>query len=163
MKAKKTNKNCSNIKDRFYKTISKRVGLEAGWVQNHIAGCPKCQRRLASLGRVNLALSMIKSMPHGTDLLGKANSQAIGVLKHSLRNCSKAEKLRKILPNPTVFEKCWTYRNTAANSAACIAILCLMKVGIFSSASKLQAESQKIVKQYYEQAGKDLADDIFSA
>jgi len=164
METKKTNKKCKSIRTWLYRAVSSYIGLNADWVRNHIANCPRCQRRLASAGKVNLALSIIKSQPHNLDLLMRANTQAIGVLKHSLRNSGKAEKLKWALPEPKLLERCGKYKNSIANTAACIALLFLMKVGIFSSMAKFQSESQKVLRQYYtSQVGEELADEIFSA
>ena len=164
MKTKKINTPCRTIRARLYDAVTSRFGLNADWAQNHIANCPRCQRRLASAGRVNLAISIITSQPHNLDLLMRANAKTIKVLKHSLRYCPKAQKLKKILPEPKLFEKCGKYKHSLANAAACIAILLLMKTGVFSSMAKFQSESQKVVKQYYaSQIGEELTDEIFSA
>ena len=155
---------CRQIRAWLHKAISGRFGFDADWVENHIANCTRCQRRLISIGKVNLALSIMKSQPHKLDLLMRANTQAIGVLKHSLREAPKARKLRAMLPEPKLLERCSKYTHSAANAAACIAILFLMKTAIFSSMDKFQTEGKKVVKQYYaSQVGKDLADEIFSA
>jgi hypothetical protein len=161
-KTKKDNE-CRQIRSWLHKAISARFGIEADWVQNHIANCPRCQRRIASVGKVNLALSIIKSQPHKLDLLRCANAQAIGVLKHSLRDAPKARKLKAARPEPKLLERWGKYKHSAANAAACIAILLLMKIGVFFSMDKFQTEGQKIIKQYYaSQVGQDLADEIFS-
>ena len=155
---------CKRIRIWLYKTVNSRLGLEANWVQSHIAACPKCRRRLAAFGRVSLALSAMKTQPHRTDLLMRANAQAIGVLKHSLRRAEKARKLEKAMPRPGLFERLGKYGHSVANLAACLAILLLMKVGVFSSVDKFQSEGQKAVKQYYAcQIGQDLANEIFTA
>jgi len=106
----------------------------------------------------------MKSQPHNLDLLMRANAQAIGVLKHSLREAPKAKTLKNIQPEPKLLERCSMYKSSAANVAACIAILFLMKIGVFSFMDKFQTEGQKVVKQYYvNQVGEDLANDIFTA
>lgn len=164
METKKANKKCRGIRFWLYKAIGSRVGLNAGWIQSHIANCPRCQRRLAFVGKVNLALSIIKSQPHNLDLLMRANAQAISVLKHSLRNDTKAQKLKAILPEPKLLEKCIKYKQPVANAAACLLILLLMKVGVFTSMDKFQTEGEKIVKQYYaSRIGEEMANEIFSA
>jgi anti-sigma factor RsiW len=164
MGTKKANKRCRSIRARLYKIASSYIGFDADWVQNHIASCPRCRRRLASVGKVNLALSIIKSQPHNLDLLMRANAQAIGVLKHSLRKAPKAQKLKAMVPEPKLFERCGKYKHSLANAAACIAILLLMKVGVFSSMDKFQSEGQKVVKQYYaSHVGDDLTNEIFPA
>jgi len=93
MKTKKANKSCRAIRNWLGSIMSNSIGLDADWVQKHIAGCPRCQRRLASTGKVHLALSIIKSRPHKLDLLMRANLGALKMLKHSLRDCPKAQKL----------------------------------------------------------------------
>ena len=155
---------CRRIRGWLYAAVNSRFGLEANWVRKHIAECPNCTRRLAAVGRVSLALSTIKTQPHKSDLLMRANSQAIGVLKHSLRQAPKAQKLKKALPRPGLFERYGKYGHSLANLAACVFILLLMKVGVFSSVDRFQSEGEKAVKHYYaSQIGEDLANDIFSA
>jgi hypothetical protein len=156
-------KKCGHIRAWLRDIINKRLGLDARWVRNHIANCPRCHRRLVNVGKVNLALSVMKSQPHSLDLLMRANTQAIGVLKHSLRREPKAQKLRAMQPEPKLFERCRKYTHAAANVAACIAILFLMKIGVFSSVDKFQNQGQKVIEQYYAgQIGEDLANDIFT-
>ncbi len=164
MKTKKANKSCRAIRNWLGSIMSNSIGLDADWVQKHIAGCPRCQRRLASTGKVHLALSIIKSRPHKLDLLMRANLGALKMLKHSLRDCPKAQKLKRTLPAPKMSEKLLGYRNSIANVAACIAILFLMKTGVFSFMNEVDSQGRKVVKQYYvTQAGEDLANEIFSA
>jgi hypothetical protein len=92
----------------------------------------------------------------------RANTQAIGVLKHSLRRAQKAKKLRTIRPEPKLRERFGKYAGSTANIAACIAIMLLMKFGVFSSMDTFQTQGQKVIKQYYaSRVGDDLADEIF--
>jgi len=158
----KADNNCRRIRAFLYKAVSKRLGPEADWLQNHIATCSRCRRRLVSRGKVDLALSLIKAQPHSLDLLKRANKQAISVLKHSLRGEPQAEKLRSKLPEPKFVQKYSRYGHSAANFAACIAIMFLVKAGLFSSIDQFQSKSHKVIEQYYaRQAGQDLADDVF--
>jgi hypothetical protein len=153
---------CKQIAVWLHKAIGGRFSLDTDWIQNHIADCPRCRRRLSAIGKVDLALSLIKSQPHKLDLLMRANTQAIGVLRHSLRQEPKAEKLKTCLPEPNLLERWGKYAHTIAKVAACIAILLLMKTGVFSSMDKFQTEGKKAIKQYYtKHIGKNLADEIF--
>jgi len=156
------NKNNKCRRIRGFLSVPKGFGLDANWLQNHITNCPRCQRRLVSYGKINLAISAIKSQPHKLDLLMCANAQAIGVLKHSLRRAQKAKKLRTIRPEPKLRERFGKYASSTANIAACIAIMLLMKFGVFSSMDTFQTQGQKVIKQYYaSRVGDDLADEIF--
>ncbi|MHC4462373.1 MAG: hypothetical protein ACYS6W_12900 [Planctomycetota bacterium] len=164
MKTIKANKKCGHIRTWLYQAISSRIGFDADWLQHHIANCPRCHRRIVSAGRVNLALSAMKSQPHKLDLLMRANTQAIGVLKHSLRRAPKACKLKAMLPEPKLLTRWGKYAHPAANAVACLAILFLMKIGVFSSMNKFQRQGQKVVKQYYAgHVGQEMADEIFTA
>jgi hypothetical protein len=125
------------------------VGPEAGWVGNHVAHCPRCQERLAKLGRVNLALTLIKSQPHTLELLARANTLAIGKLKNALREVPQAEMLKVKKPEPVYYERLTRYAHSAVNVAACIAIVVLMKVGIFGSIQRIDHDGSQIVDKYY--------------
>ncbi|MGD8787086.1 MAG: hypothetical protein PVJ60_06660 [Phycisphaerales bacterium] len=155
-------KKCKEVRIWLRKTISAHFGPNAGWLQCHVAKCPRCQRRLVSYAKVHLAISTIKSQPHKLDLLMCANAQTIGVLKHKLREAPKAEKLRKILPEPGLLEKCRKYTHSSSNVAACIMVLLLMKIGVFSSMDTFRSKGQRTMKKYYAgHVGQDLADEIF--
>jgi hypothetical protein len=162
MKNKETT-NCKETRGRLNKIIASFISFDAAWVQNHIVNCPKCQRRLSSVGRVYLAMSLLKSRPHQLDLLKQANIQTINTLAHSVRSTAKADKLRIAQPEPKLIERLSPLKGSLANTAACIAILFFAKTGIFSSMEKFQADSQKAIEHYYEkQVGQELSDEIFS-
>ena len=164
MKTLNTNNKCRQIRTWLHEAISSRINLNTDWIQNHIANCPRCQQRFAAIGKVNLALSVIKSQPHNLDLLMRANTKAIKTLKHSLQQSPKTQKLRTMLPEPKLLERWGKYAHSTANVAACITILLLMKIGVFSSMDKFQSEGQKVVKQYYaSHVGDDLTNEIFPA
>jgi hypothetical protein len=139
-----------------------RLGPQAPWVQRHVAHCPRCQKRLAALGKVDLAMSFLKSQPHRLDLLMRANTAAMRMLSHSLREATEAGKLEQAKPEPGLIERFGRYRNPITNLAACVAILFLAKAGIFSSFDKVHTQGHAALKQYYAtQAGDDVAREIF--
>lgn len=162
MKETQTKNKCRLIRGRIYTALSKNLGPDAKWLNEHITHCPRCQRRLISCGKVNLALSFIKTQPHNLDLLMRANTQTINVLKHSLRSEPKAQELEKKLPEPKMLERYRRYGHSIANVAACFIILLLMKMGVFPSMNQFHNQGQKVMKQYYaKQVGEDLADEVF--
>jgi hypothetical protein len=155
---------CKRIRQRLADSMLRRLGPEAPWVQRHVAHCPRCQKRLAALGKVDLALSIIKSQPRRLDLLMRANSAAVRMLNHSLREAAEAKELEHAKPELCLIEQCRRYRNPITNVAACVAILFLTKAGIFSSFDKVHTQGEAALKQYYAaQAGEDVAQDIFGA
>ena len=160
----KANNECRRIRAWLFTAMSSRFGPNTDWLHNHISKCLRCLRRFVSRGKVDLALSFMKTQPHRLDLLMRANVQAIGVLKHCLRQAPRARQLRTVLPEPKLLERCGQHGYAAANLAVCIAILLLMKISVFSSIDKFHTEAQKVIKQYYVmQVGQDLADGIFPA
>ena len=154
---------CRQLRDRVLMLLADSFSLDRHWMQNHIANCPRCQRRLAHLGKVELAISLLKSQPHNLNLLMRANTQAIGVLKHCLRTTAKAEHLRNIRPDLSIIERCARYKNSFASVAACIVIAVLIKGSAFSSAKMFESKGKKAVENYYaSNAGEDIARDIFT-
>ena len=131
-------------------------------MQAHVARCSRCQRRFSAHGRVQLALSLIKSEMHSLDLLSKANAATIGVLKHSLRDAPQAEQLKLALPRPRLLERLSLLSQPILQTAACAAILLLSKVGLYSSVENVQKQGQRAVRQYYDdRLGGDMAKDVF--
>jgi hypothetical protein len=154
---------CRQLRDRALRLLANSFSLDRQWMQNHIANCPRCQRRLAYLGKVELAMSLLKSQPHNLTLLMRANTQAIGVLKHCIRTTAKAEQLRNIRPDLSIMERCARYKNAFASAAACIVIAFLIKGSAFSSARFFESKGQKAVEHYYaSNAGEDITRDIFT-
>ena len=162
MREIKTKNKCRRIRAWLYTAVSRNFGPEAIWLNEHIKHCPRCQKRLIYYSKVNLALSFMKNKPHELDLLMRANTQTIAVLKHSLRRQPKAQELEKKLPEPKMIERYSKYGRSIANIAACFVILLLMKIGVFSSMGQFQNQGQRVMKQYYaRQAGEDLAEEVF--
>ena len=127
--------------------LIKRTGidLETSWVQKHIASCARCQKRFAALNRVNLAMTLLKTRPHGKDLLPRANTQAVDVL-----------------PSQTVPERVRLLHHSFAHVAACIGLLVLSKIGIFSTIKNSQIAGQRAVEQLYtSHLDADTADEVF--
>jgi len=154
---------CRQIKGLINRFLADSFTLDRHWVRNHVANCPRCQRRIMLLGKVELAMSLLKSQPHRLDLLMRANTQAIGVLKHALRTTPKAEMLRNIRPEPGIIEKLSKYKRSLINAAACIAIAVLMKTSVFSSGQTFERQANKAMEHYYaSNAGEDIARDIFT-
>lgn len=157
-----TGKGCRSMRQRLLASLGKGIGPQAGWVQHHVANCPRCQKRLAAWGKVELALSIVKSQHHRLDLLSKANSCTVKVLKHSLREAPKALLLEKARPEPSFLQRSARYHHQITNAAACVAILVLARSGLFSSLDRATAGGEKLMKQYYAaHAGEDIAEEIF--
>ena len=162
-----TQKNkCRELRFRLSDMVGGYLNADADWIQQHIKHCCRCRARLAGFNRVEIALSLLKTEPHKVDLLGRANNQAIRILKHSLRDAPRAQSLKHKQPEPKWYQRCARYTHSIGNAAACLAILLLMRMGIFSSMNKFQDEGQKVLKQYYKHQLPDdssLVDDLFRA
>jgi len=153
---------CRQIRRRLSESMLERLGPEAPWVQRHVAQCPRCQKRLAAFGKVDLALSFIKSQPHRLDLVTRANAAAVRMLNHELREAAETTKLEQAKGQSDLLERYSRYRNPLINLAACVAILFLTKAGIFSSFNHAHDRGQAALRQYYAtQAGEDVAREIF--
>ncbi|MCF7974430.1 MAG: hypothetical protein K9N55_11485 [Phycisphaerae bacterium] len=139
------------------------IALESPWIQRHISACPRCQRRFAGLGRVFLGLNLMKSQAHSLDLLKQANTSAVNVLKHQLRDSNQANWLKKAVPTASISDRVYSASHGLYQTAACIAILILSKMSVFSSVEHMQKQGQTTVRHFYDhQLGTDLSKDLFS-
>jgi len=153
----------ATIWERLTDSAHHRFGPAAPWVQRHAATCPRCQQRLAAFGKVDIALSLIRSQPHRLDLLMRANTAAIHMLSRQLREAPEAGRLKEEAgPEPSPIEQYARYQGAITSVAACLAILLLTKAGIFTSLDKARTRGEAAMKQYYlNRAGEDLAGEIF--
>ncbi len=155
---------CRSTRQWFAAALSRRLGPEAGWVRRHAATCPRCQRRLAALRNVEMALSLLRSQPQSLDLLGRANAHTIKMLEHDLRDAPKARKLERSRLEPSLVERFGQYRHSAVNVAACITIVLLTRTGVFRSLDKARTGGDKMMRQYYaHHLGDDLTRELFDA
>lgn len=118
-------------------------------LHEHIATCPRCRKRLVGIGRVELALQLLQTQPHSLTLLQQANLRALHMLRHRERFSQKADMLRQARPQPN-----WTQRNTKRlekllSMAACLMVIFLMKVGVFSSLRQIREDGQTAMRNYY--------------
>lgn len=154
---------CKQIRYRLIRSVSQRLSTNNPWVMNHIANCPRCQQRMGQLGKVDFVFSLLKSQPHKPDLLMRANTGAIGVLKHSLRNIPKAQKLKHTRPEPIWPQRYSKYILPIANAAACVIVVILMKAGIFSSMDKFKKQGNTAMEHYYaKHLDEETVNDIFT-
>jgi anti-sigma factor RsiW len=130
----------------LFASIKDKLSLQ---LRDHIASCPRCRQRIAKLGRVELALQMMLSQPHSLTLLQEANEAALKMLRRQERLSPKADALRQTTPQPD-----WTARHTKRlekllGVAACLMVICLIKVGVFSSLKDIHDDSQTAMHNYY--------------
>ena len=139
----------------------KGIDFESPWIQRHIAGCPRCQRRFAHLSRVNLAFSLLRSQSQPLTLMTEANQRTVRVLQKAVRQTSQALDLKTALPNPTIWDHLRMARYHIANMAACVTLLVLFRMGIFSTIQNAENRGRKAMYQYYAQhLGTDISDEL---
>ncbi len=147
------------IRRRLIEAIDDRIGGPGGWVERHVANCPRCRRRLGGLGRVRAAISLLKSQTHRSDLLTRANRRAVAMLKHEARRTTQGEAIRHALPRTKVWERIGRYTHSVASVAACLLIVLLMRMDILSSATRFHDQTQHAVRKHY---ARHLGEDIYN-
>ena len=156
--------NCNNLRHWLRKKLISKLNLNTPWLQTHVAGCPKCQKRLYRLGKVELAFTLVKSQPHSLDLLMRANTQTINSLKHSLRKAPKAEMLKSARPEPHWLFARSKHLQSLLRTAACLAFILLLKVGLFNSVEDFKDKGDTVVRNYCaKHLDQETFDEIFTA
>ena len=139
-----------------------RIDMDTPWIQRHIAGCARCQERFARLGRVQLALDLLKSQPHGPDLLQRANTATIRVLGKTTRSDPQSRRLRSVTPESKFVERVSGIRGSLTQMAACIALMFLSRMGLFSATQNSQVCGKQALKYFYQKSlGENMADELF--
>lgn len=118
-------------------------------LNDHVAECPRCQRRLARVNRVEVALMLIKAEPYQMGLLARANNKAINVLTHSLRFAPKSDLLREAKSDTHRIEKARPIIEKMLNVAACLFVVVMIKTGISHSLSDYQKQGEAVIHNYY--------------
>lgn len=149
----KTNR---SSKKQCRQTHKSQAGLWASFrlramerLNNHVAQCPRCQRRLALINRVELALTLVKTQTHSTDLLARANNKTLDVLKHSLRFAPKSAVLRTAKADLSRLEKVRPGLERVLNVAACVFVLVMIKTGMSGSLQSYKDQGEAVIHNYY--------------
>ena len=164
MKTKQSNP-CRTVREKWSNLAGSTLNRAFGsFLRKHIEHCPRCNRRLLNLHRVEWAILLTRSQPHSLDLLSRANTAALNMLKHSLRFAPKAERLREAKPEPG-----WIIRHNPAlekvfNAAACLLLLTLIKCGTTSFLNDVRQDGTKVMYNYYaKNLGQDMANDLMKS
>ena len=118
-------------------------------LSDHVAECPRCQRRLAVVNRVELGLTLMNTQPLEIGLLSRANNQALGVLKHSLRYAPKSAFLRNAKSDTHRLEKIRPGLERALNAAACVFVVLMIKTGVSNSLLDYKEQGEAVIHNYY--------------
>ena len=157
---------CRSLRFRLADSVGKGFKIPDSWLTQHVAGCPRCRQRLRGFSRVELALTLVRTQRYSPDLLSRANEHAIGFLKNNVRHTSRAESLKTARPKLSFYKRLARYSQSVTNAAACLALMLLMRHGVFDSMDRIQDRGSQAVKDYYaKQVGDDQAmmDYLFEA
>jgi hypothetical protein len=118
-------------------------------LDDHVSECPKCQKRLVMVNRVEVALMLVKSEPYEMGLLARANSKALDVLTHSLRFTPKSTHLRQVKSDPNYIEKAYPLLERVLNVAACLFVIIMIKTGVSNSLLDYKDQGESVIHNYY--------------
>ena len=145
-----------NDENKCRSVRSERCGLFGSFkvrllrrLDDHVAECPKCQRRLATVNRVEVALMLMKSQPYEMGLLARANNRALDVLAHSLRFSPKSTLLRQAKSDTNCIEKARPFIERALNVAACLFIVVMINTGVSHSFLDYKQRGEAVIHNYY--------------
>lgn len=131
-------------------------------LNDHVAYCPRCQRRLAIVNRVEIAMMLLKTQSQDIDLLARANSKALDAMKHSLRNAPQSAMLRTTQVGQNRFEKNHPGLERALNFAACVFVLVMIKTGVSNSLLDYKRQGEDVILNYYARnLDSQMLDEIF--
>ena len=118
-------------------------------LSDHVAECPRCQRRLAAVNRIELGLTLMKTQPLEVGLLSRANNRVLGVLKHSLRYAPKSAVLQNAKSDTSRLEKMRPGLERLLNAAACVFVVLMIKTGVSNSLLDYKEQGEAVIHNYY--------------
>ena len=145
-----TNKNqCRSVRSEQFEVIGSLKMRALRRLNDHVVECPKCQKRLATINRVEVALMLMKSEPYEMGLLARANNKALDVLTHSLRFAPKSTLLRQAASDTNPIEKAHPLIERVLNVAACLFIVIMIKTGVSHSLLNYKEQGEAVIHNYY--------------
>jgi len=160
MKSDKHTKYCSKIRKSQAGLLSGLRSRVLKRLNDHVTHCPRCQRRLAIVNRVEIAMMLMKTQPQDIGLLARANSKALDMLKHSLRNAPQSAALRTMQVDQSRFEKIRPGLERALNVAACVFVVIMIKTGVSNSLLDYKKQGENVIHNYY---ARNLDSELFDA
>ena len=159
-----------NDKNQCRSVRNERCGMmhsvKMRWLRrldDHVADCPKCRKRLLRVNRVEVALMLMKSQPYEMGLLARANNKALDVLTHSLRFAPKSTLLRQAKSDTNRIEKARPFIERVLNVAACLFIIIMIKTGVSNSLLDYKRQGEAVIQNYYARnLDEQLFNEIFS-
>ena len=149
MKLFNDNNKCRSARNERYGAIRSVKMRLLERLSEHIAECPRCQRRLAMVNRVELGLTLMNTQPLEIGLLSRANNRALDVLKHSLRYAPKSAFLRNAKTDTHRLEKIRPGLERALNAAACVFVVLMIKTGVSNSLLDYKEQAEVVIHNYY--------------
>lgn len=164
MKTKQDNP-CRAVRGKWSNLMDSMLNRAFGtFLRSHIEHCPRCSRRLMDLHRVEWAILLTKSQSHSCDLLGRANTAALHMLKHGLRFAPKADKLRAARPETSWLIGHGAMLEKVFNVAACLMVLAMIKFGTTSFLKDVRRDGTKVMHNYYvKNLGQDMANELMES
>ncbi len=140
---------CRSVRNERYGVIRSVKMRLLERLSDHVAECPRCQRRLAVVNRVELGLTLMNTQPLEIGLLSRANNRALDVLKHSLRYAPKSAVLRNAKSDTHRLEKIRPGLERAINAAACVFVVLMIKTGVSNSLLDYKEQGEAVIHNYY--------------
>jgi hypothetical protein len=116
----------------FWQTLKTQLARRCS---DHIDSCPRCQKRLAKIGRVELALCLMRMQPHTLALLARANASTLRYLKRSLRETQCAKELSAAVPGPGRLENARPMLERLTSVAACLFVILMIRTRRYTKMS----------------------------
>lgn len=116
----------------------------------HVAHCPRCRRRLRRMGRLRLAMRLLRAEPRPADLLQKANATALEMLQRPIRTARQAQRVRNARdPRPRLRLVVQRHTSSALAAAACLLVLVLARFGLLNTFDTAHRRGQSALRERY--------------
>lgn len=116
---------------------------------DHIRTCPACAQQVRQANRVHASFALLRTQPAPPNLLPRANSRALRMLRRAARASAAAHRLLRMRPGLTRWQRFEVHLARWSVGVAAAFILLLMRFGMMSGIAKTEATGQALVENWH--------------
>lgn len=117
---------------------------------SHVAHCSACAAQVRQVSQVHAALGLIRTEAVPVDLTARANGRALRMLRRAARATAAAERLLRMRPNLSVWQRTQIYAARLSLTAAAAGLTLIVRMGLFSGFEQTQEIGRTLAMRHWE-------------
>ena len=116
----------------------------------HVAHCHACAAKVRQISQVHAALGLIRTEALPADLTARANGRALRMLRRAARATAAAERLLRMRPNLSIWQRTQIYAARFSLTAAAAGLTLIVRFGLFSGFEQTREMGRTLAMRHWE-------------